>query len=188
MLDKLQKELDTKNRVLRLLAQVEDCISFVVSTGNSSVASVDASMSLDSYVCDILLVSRDYWSEISCPCISLNVQLKHLRCVLQFLENMIHGDPLDMVVLKYRESFDGIVTNESLSEVSKANDFSKLQPLFLDLLVEQLCRDNWPRDACLKDFIGYRDEDVFELESFRLFPEVLCLCHAFSVYKYLTKT
>lgn len=185
LLERIQREVDTKVRLVRLLTQVEECVAFVVSTGNTGVMDVDSTMLLETYINDILLVSKASWAEISCPTISAHVQLCHLRALLQALELWLLGDPLDAVVLRYKESFEGVVSDEDLRAVAAAEGSTVLMAGLFDVLTEQLCRDTWPANACLKEYVGYRDEDICNLLAYEIFPDVLCLCHAHAVYKFI---
>lgn len=185
LLDRIQHEIDTKVRLVRLLSRVEECVAFVVSTGNTGVMEVDGSMMLESYVSDVLLVPKSAWSEVSCPTITGHIQLCHLRALLQALEHWLLGDPLESVVLKYKDPFEGIASDDDLRKVAISEGCSMFMAGLFDLLTEQLCRDTWPADACLKQYVGYRDEDICDVVAYEIFPETLCLCHAYSTYKFL---
>ncbi|CAM9234897.1 unnamed protein product, partial [Ectocarpus fasciculatus] len=185
LLNRIQQEVDTRVRLVKLLTQIEECVSFVVSTGNSGVIDVDGNVLLENYICDVLLVPDAVWGEISCPTIASHVHLKHLRALLQALERWLLGDPLDAVVLKYREPYEGVVSPEDIRTVAMAEGCATFTAGLFDLLTEQLSRDTWPADACLKEYVGYRDEDICDVEAYEVFPDTLCLCHAYSVYKFL---
>lgn len=130
MLDQVWAEIDTKNRLVRLMTQLEECISFLLSTGSSqrsaaahqqlqSPAAVESAgavggeqehteeedegeVLVEHYVLQTLLVDPQRWAEVACASVSQHVRLKHLQSLYLGLEERSRGDPLEDVALKYR--------------------------------------------------------------------------------------
>lgn len=60
------REIDTQNRLTRLLALLEGCIAFIVASGATQLA--DGEVLLEEYILGTLLMDPKKWEEVSFAC------------------------------------------------------------------------------------------------------------------------
>ena len=87
VLDVIWQEIDTQERLTLLVTQLEECIRFICAIGGSAVQQIDGHVKLDQFVTGTLLIDVAQWSKISTPTLSQYTELKHLVCIMQFLDN-----------------------------------------------------------------------------------------------------
>ena len=183
---KIWTEVDTQDRLIRLKAQVEECIHFLVNVGGERAEGIDGETFLDDFVLQNLQVAPAEWSAISSEVLRRQVHLKHLRSLFTYISDQKNGDgksALDAVALKYSDGLsEQQITN--LQRAASKMELSVLCGQMRNWLESQLTDPKWPADANLKEWFGYALEDDYEWYEDH-FPEELALCHALEAYKLL---
>ena len=179
-------EIDTQDRLTQAMAQLEDCVTFLVSIGGKSTASIDPCMKLERFALDVLLVDSVTWSQVATRTISQTIELRHLRSLLLALQERATGNPLDNVMMKYREELPAELRSLLLQAIPRFN-LREIVPDLRDFAVDQLCGPKWPADASLKEYLTFSSaHDLDECPWFmEYFPDGLQLAHTFAVYEIL---
>lgn len=159
----------------------------------------DGEVLFEDYLLGTLLIDPKKWEEVSCtffswalmlpfsqvrcPTLAQHVHLHHLQCLYLDLEQRNGQDPLAQVALAYRDPISDEL-HIQLRQIILKIDFSIFAPILREFCTEQLSTGTWPKDGCLKEFIGYSTEmDLDSLEWFHLLPDELELRHAYEMYK-----
>jgi hypothetical protein len=186
VLDAVYAEIDTQDRLVALMSQLEDCVNFIASIGHAA-KEIDGTTKLEKYVLDIMLVSPDHWSCISTHSITQNIELRHLVSLFTALNRKLTGDVFEIVALRYRDPLSDTLAQLCASVATRMN-----VPMVLDaldtLLRTQLTEPHSPADASLKEYLIYTNDDLSECDWYDThFPEQLELRHALSAYLFLSK-
>jgi len=185
-LDEIWKELDTQNRLTRLLALLEGCITFLVASGGSA-QQYEGDVLLEDYILDTLLINPQKWDEIRCPSLAQHVRLSHLQCLYLDLEMRNGNDPLANVALSYRDEISSELSSHLYQVLSKI-DTTIFNPILREFCTEQLSAGTWPSSSNLKEYLGYSTEvDLETFEWFALIPDELELRHSYELYKVLSR-
>jgi len=141
VLDLICAEVDTQDRLARLMQQLEVCIGFIVSVGVSSVRNLNGRTSLSSYVTGALYVPVPEWEEISTASIRQTVYLCHLQSLYLTLEEKLYGNPLDDVLPIFCENLPQ--REEDLLQAAAPHlECEILLPIFRGFLLKQLTSSN----------------------------------------------
>ncbi|CAE7238243.1 RNF213 [Symbiodinium microadriaticum] len=188
IINQIWDEVDTQARLIRLLAVLEECITFVVLAGGATVQTVDdGDILLENYVLDTLLMNPRKWEEIRCPTLAQHVKLCNLQSIYLNLEERGGEDPLSTVALAYRELLPGHLET-ALKQNSGIIDIFVFLPILREFCSEQLAQDTWPPEANLKEYMEYSSEvDLDLLDWFAAVPDELELRHAYWTYRILAK-
>ena len=81
-----REEIDTQYRRMRLIAQLEDCISFILSVGGNAVAGIDGHTPIREYALSVLRISPKDWATLSCATVDQHVQLRHMQALFLGLQ------------------------------------------------------------------------------------------------------
>jgi hypothetical protein len=101
-LDQIWSEVDIDHRRALLTSQLEDCVTFLANS-SSQGTSLDGETKLETYLLNTLLLSPQRWAEMSCPTLSAQVRLCHLKALLDGLEERrFGGDPLRDLPARFR--------------------------------------------------------------------------------------
>mmetsp|Transcript_31144 Transcript_31144/g.48161 ORF Transcript_31144/g.48161 Transcript_31144/m.48161 type:complete len:927 (+) Transcript_31144:47-2827(+) len=187
VLEAIWQEVDTRDRLMKLMRQIEMCISFIGSVGSSSQTEINGQTFLHQYVLNTLLIERAIWEEITTQTISQHVQLCHLQSFYMELEEKMYGSPLDKVEERYREFMDDAI-KEEVRLNGKHLDLTCLIPILRQFLVQQLCEVKWEVDSSLKEYLTFvsASVDLEELEWFEeYFPASLQLKHTYQFYYHI---
>lgn len=170
-----------------LFAQLEDCVHFLVTIGGSALKEFNGSQKLEDYLLSTLLIDKTVWKQMSSPTMCQQVELRHLRSLIESLEEKMHGDPLDKVELRYRaalpQAFEQLLRN-SQPRLNGPLVVAELRGLML----EQLTKTTWPADSSLKQYLIHSSAEDLEEEEWFMehFPDELQLAHAFATHKLLS--
>jgi len=184
ILESIWQDIDTRDKLMKLMRQVEMCISFIGSIGSSSQSDINGQTFLHQYVLKTLLIEPEVWEQITTQAITQNVQLCHLQSFYVELEEKMYGSPLDKVEDCYREFFTEEET-KIVKENAKYFDLQVLIPILRQFLVEVLCEAKWDVSASLKQYLTFitASVDLEELEWFNeKLPEFLQLRHTYQFY------
>jgi hypothetical protein len=186
ILDMIWTEIDTSDRLTKLMAQLEMVISFLVSISIRSVA-LSAQTSLQKFVLESLLVDPQVWAEMTTHTITQQVMLCHIQSLFMSLEEKMFGNPLDGVAQSYRENLSDQLLND-LRKSAKHLNLTELIPVMRDFMIQQLCETKWPTDANLKEYLTYVATDVLieEQDWYEHFPEALQLQHTYQTFTFLS--
>lgn len=182
--ESIWNEIDTQERLSKLMGQLEICINFLVGVGGSSVKDINGRTSLQDYALNVLHIPKETWDSVSTPSISQHVMLCHLQSLFMSLEEKIFGSPLDNIHSKYRAKLPLAMDAKLRRSLSKF-DLKILLPVMRDFMIEQLTSGNWDEKAKLKEYLTYGTEiDLGELEWYNThFPEDLTLEHSLSAFQ-----
>ena len=186
VLENILLELDTHDRLRKILSHLEICISFIISIG---VGELNGNISLTEFSQKTLLILPSVWQEITTTTITQQVYLKNLQSLFMFVEEQMKGNPLDLVAPQYRTKLDA-EHKELLLSKSKIFDLTILLPMLRDLMTQQLCESKWAPTESLKDYLTFLSSsiDIEEAEWFREhFPETLTLANTFETHQLLSK-
>jgi len=189
VLDTIEEELNTQNRLVLLMQQLEVCIAFIVSVGPSSVRNLNGSTPLSSYVVETLHIPQEEWETISTPTIRRNVCLRHLQALYVNLEEKLYGDPVEDVL----EVFCDPLSSDEEATLRLAAENLRLDvvlPVFRTFLLQQLTSSGLEPHCNLKEYLEYASEQSadlsFEDEDWWIhFPDSLALRCAKSTFRLL---
>jgi len=184
VLENIWQEVDTRDRLLNLLRQVEMCISFLGSIASSTHASLDGEMFMHQYMVDTLLVDRALWDNTTTQTINQSVRLCHLQSLYMELEEKMFGSPLEKVEEQYRQPLPDVLKKE-IRDVHKLLDRSCLIPLLRQFLIEQLSEAKWDPVSSLKEYLSYMGSSVdLDEEEWYVahFPAPIQLQHTYDLY------
>ena len=179
-------EIDTQERLMRLMQQIEVCIGFIVSVG-SDHTQISGTTSLSTYVVSTLHIPQSEWEEISTPTIRQQISLRNLQSLYLFLEEKVYGNPLDDVLSQYSET---LTADEefALRSASTQLSLSDLLPIFRGFLIEQLNTAQHDASSNLKQYLEFASEQknstvyLEECEWWQHFPATLQLSVAKQAY------
>ena len=187
LLETISVELNTQDRVIQLLQQLEVCIAFIVPVGASSVRNLDGNTTLSSYVVDTLRTSPEEWEAVSTPSIRQMVHLRHLQALFVSLEEKLYGDPLDEVLDCFSEKLSSEEEN-ALRQVIPKLRMDVFLPIFRHFLVSQLTSTGLEPHCNLKEYLEYASEQSESLsfeeeEWWTPFPDSLTLRAAKAAFR-----
>jgi hypothetical protein len=135
VLDQLWIEIDTEHRLSLLMTQLEDCVSFISSASGRSQINGDTKLS--SFLTDVLMIDSQKWADISCPTMITYVCLKHIKSVINGLNERKHGGNLFYnLPAKFKKSLTTEQTNRLIQCVKHAKDLKILVNALHDLLMK----------------------------------------------------
>lgn len=187
VLQAIIEELDNQLRLKQLLRMLELVVQFVVSIGDRSVRSIDGSTKLQDFVLSAQLLSEEDWREASTPAIGQHVRLEHLQQLFGFLEERMHGNPLDRVPEAYRAPLDEAQAAE-LRRQARYFDLDALLAAMQRFLVERLASGETEFYQPAYSLFDSLDDSVIapdDEEWFAHFPESLTLAHTFAAFDLL---
>ena len=101
VLEMIWKEIDTQDRLDRVMMIIENCVVSIVSVGGKTVQQTEtSSIMLEDYVLNTLLISREEWVQTTTPLISKQVNLAHLQSLLMFFEEHMSGSQVNNISIK----------------------------------------------------------------------------------------
>ena len=152
--EQILSEIDTQERLMRLMQQLEVCIGFIVSVGSDSVHNLSGNTPLSTYVVNTLHTPQNEWDEISTAGIKQQISLKHLQALYLCLEERVFGNPMDDVLACYREN---LTESEEVALKTCAPKLAlgDLLAIFHRFLLDQLTTNAIPPGANLKEYLEY---------------------------------
>jgi hypothetical protein len=95
-------EVDLDHRYQRLTKQLEDCVAFLTFF-LSSTSRMNGDTKLSAFIQEAMLVSTDVWREVSCATIDREVCLRHLKSLINGMDERQNGGEFYKLDAKYRE-------------------------------------------------------------------------------------
>ena len=185
-------EIDTKNRIVRLLSFLEIIVGFLTSVGGQKVVGQMGigQVLLRNYAIETIHIDAQEWDEVATMSVNEHVRMCHLQCLFLRLEEMMTGSPLDDVKDAYREPIDEKMKDEVRRNVEKHQDFyfKVVFPSLRDFMVQRMTAKEesvMEPSLPLKEYLEYHisDEDYDAYDD--LFVDTFSLKHAFSLFQYL---
>lgn len=189
----LTQELDTKERLLRLTAMVEDCARFLVQAGR--LGGLDGASSLDDFLRRVVGCDEAEWVAASTAAVRRSVRLKHLAALYRALEQLATGRAgedalLSRVPKRYQEPLSALLEEELRTKAARWPDL----PRVLDNLTALLqhgtdVKQGFDPLHSLRELIG--SADFFETQGedrwfWEGFPEALQMRHIVVVFRTCT--
>jgi len=190
VLDTICAEVDTQERLVRLMQQLEVAIGFIVSVGSSSTRNLNGNTTLTSYVTNTLYFPAGEWEEISTPSIRQTVCLRHLQSLYLMLEEKLYGNPLDDILDQFCDALPS-AEEDALKLAAPKLIMTVLLSVFRSFLLKQLtCSEYDIAPSCnLKEYLtfasGQTKTDFGEEEWWAHFPDSIQLRYAKSAYNLL---
>ena len=185
-------EIDTKNRIVRLLSFLEIIVGFLTSVGGQNVVGQMGigQVLLREYAIETLHIEAKEWDEVATMSVNEHVRMCHLQCLFLRLEEMMTGSPLDDVKDDYREPINEKMKDELRRNVEAHQDFyfKVLFPSLRDFMVQRMTSKEesvMEPSLPLKEYLEYHisDEDYDAYDD--LFVDIFSLQHAFSLFEFL---
>jgi len=89
-IDQIWGQIDTQQRLLLILNQIDDCIAFITTAGGSNWQS-DGDTMLAAFILDVVLVDPRKWEEMACDALTRNVKMCHIKSLKEGLVALSHG-------------------------------------------------------------------------------------------------
>jgi hypothetical protein len=175
-------EIDLDHRYVRLTQQLEDCVAFLsFFLGSTSRMSGDTKLS--SFIQEAMLVSPEFWREVSCPTIDREVYLRHLKSLINGMDERQNGafHKLDM---KYRAPLGSQFIEPLKNFVKRAENL----PLVLEALVDMMSILTSPMATypTVKDNLPERLGDLYDCDWYmNFFPADIPVEAILETYKAL---
>eukprot|EP01080_Neovahlkampfia_damariscottae_P004913 gene4913-8502_t len=177
------KSLNTLESMRSCLSQIQECISFILSTFHSKK---NVSISIFDYVKNSLLITKEN-SEFT-KIIFKRVQLKHLLSLWSLLESQIATNPLIEIRPKYkikipsdlRIELVNLQTHFDLEIIS-----STIYNFMKNYLTDDHLSDEIPLKMVLSEIEIEDDKKLIDFSWFHYFPDSILISHIFEVYKIL---
>ena len=187
ILDSICCEIDTHDRLTRLMQQLEVCIGFIASVGSSSTNHLNGNALLSSYVINTLYFSSSEWEDISTPSIRQIVCLRHLQSLFLALEEKLHGNPLNDVLNIFCENLPSDLSDK-LKLAAPKLPLDIILPVFRGFLIKRLVSLNFDPSFDLKEYLEFASGQtvLFEDEDWWVyFPKGIQLKFAKASYSLL---
>jgi hypothetical protein len=185
-------EIDTKNRIVRLLSFLEVIVSFLTSVGGQKVVGQMGigNTLLREYAIKTIQIDAEEWDEVATMSVNEHVRLCHLQSLFLRLEEMMTGSPLDDVKMEYREDIDEKMKNEVRSKLESQQEFyfKVVFPALRDFMVQRMTvkeESTMEPSLPLKEYLEYHisDEDFDAYDD--LFVDIFSLKHSYSLFQFL---
>ena len=184
-------EVDTHNRITRLLGNLEVIVNFVTRIGGQHVKELGiGKTSVREYALETLQMDKDEWEEASTPSINEHICLCHLSNLFMRLQEQMSGSPLDDIPDDYRFELDDSQKEEfrKVIEVDQEKFLGIVLPNLHNFLTNRLVGERWDAELPLKDLLSYVIADNDDADWYDdHFPEVLCLKHSISLFHFLSE-
>ena len=185
-------EIDTKNRIVRLLSFLEVIVGFLTSVGGQKVLGQMGigNVLLREYAIESIHIDAGEWDEVATMSVNEHVRLCHLQSLFLRLEEMMTGSPLDDVRDDYRVEIEEEMKLEARRMIENHQDFyfKIIFPCLRDFMTERMTTKQesvMEPSLPLKEYLEYHisDEDFDAYEE--LFVDIFALKHAFSLFQFL---
>ena len=184
-------EVDTHNRITRLLGNLEVIVNFVTRIGGQQVKELGIGKTLvKEYALNTLQMDRSEWEEASTQSVNEHICLCHLSNVFMRLQEQTQGSLLDQVGDEYRLDMDESQKEEfqKVIEVDQEKFMGIVLPNLHNFLTNRLVGEQWDAELPLKDLLSYVIADNDDADWYDdHFPESLCLKYSISLFQFLSK-
>lgn len=104
VLDQIWEEVDTEDRLSRVLMQLDDCVAFIASSSGTGVQ-LSGDTKLSSFALEVLMVDEQKWLSVATTAMNTSVQLKHIRSLMTGLhERRMEGNVFKELSEKFKKS------------------------------------------------------------------------------------
>ena len=175
--------MDLHQRYTELVTQLEDCIAFLLFFLSSS-ARMSGDTKLSSFITEAMLVSPVAWAAVSSNSIDKEVCLKHLKSLVNGLDERQHGGEFYKLKTQYKEK----LTVDQMEQLRVCVQHAENLPLLLDTLremMEMLSSGPIATNPDLKSNL-YNVGDGYDLSTMRWFtshfPETISIRAVYHTY------
>lgn len=162
VLDQIWTEIDTEDRLTRVLTQLEDCVAFIASSAGTGVQ-LSGDTKLSSFVLDVLMVNERKWMDAATTAINTSVHLKHLKSLSTGLhERRMGGNIFKDLSEKFKKRLSDVHKNALLECLRAAGSETQLLANALRTFLLKLMQSGLSFDAYLYYNLLYVDESVLD--------------------------
>jgi hypothetical protein len=184
-------EVDTHNRIIRLLSNLEVIVNFVTRIGGQQVKEMEIGKTLVmDYALKTLQMDEADWMEASTPTVNEHIRLCHLSNVFMRLQEQMTGSPLDDIPDEYRLELEESHKEELRKAIESDQEkfLGIVLPNLHGFLTNRLVGERWDAELPLKDLLSYVIADNDDADWYDdNFPEVFSLKHSVSLFQYLSE-
>eukprot|EP00009_Paramoeba_aestuarina_P016333 CAMPEP_0201543780 /NCGR_PEP_ID=MMETSP0161_2-20130828/72793_1 /ASSEMBLY_ACC=CAM_ASM_000251 /TAXON_ID=180227 /ORGANISM="Neoparamoeba aestuarina, Strain SoJaBio B1-5/56/2" /LENGTH=1750 /DNA_ID=CAMNT_0047951613 /DNA_START=65 /DNA_END=5317 /DNA_ORIENTATION=- len=184
-------EVDTHNRITRLLGNLEVIVNFVTRIGGQQVKELGIGKTpVKDYALETLQMDKDEWEEASTASVNEHICLCHLSNLFMRLQEQMSGSPLDDIPDEYRLEMDESQKEEfrRVIEVDQEKFMEIVMPNLHNFLTNRLVGERWDAELPLKDLLSYVIADNDDADWYDdNFPECLALKNSIALFKFLSE-